>query len=74
MRHDGAMTNWEPVTVDDVRAGDHIRFRGQEFTVARVDPRFLGRDNMVCFIQDDPERWHAYPARLGDKLEVRGTA
>jgi hypothetical protein len=63
---------WQTKKVDDVQAGDDVRYAGQEFTVARVDARFLGRDNMVCLIEDTPERWHAYPAVLGGDIEVRG--
>jgi hypothetical protein len=62
--------NWTTTKVDDVQPGDVVRYAGQEFTVARVDAPFLGRDEMVCFIEDTPERWHAYPARLGDEVEV----
>jgi hypothetical protein len=62
--------NWKTTNVDDVRPGDRVRYRGSEFTVARVDPNFLGREQMVCLIEDTPERWHAYPAPLGVELEV----
>ena len=51
--------------------GDVVRYAGQEFTVARVDAPFLGRDEMVCLIEDTPERWHAYPAAVGGDVEVR---
>ena len=64
------MSSWSTITVEQVQPGQRVRFRGHEFTVSRVDQRFLGRDNMVCFVEDTPERWHAYPARLGDELEV----
>jgi hypothetical protein len=36
-----------------------------------VDAPFLGRDEMVCFIEDTPERWHAYPAPRGREVEVQ---
>ena len=63
--------DWQPKKVDEVQVGDVVRYAGQEFTVARVDARFLGRDEMVCLIEDTPERWHAYPAAVGGDLEVR---
>jgi hypothetical protein len=66
----GDAAQWVKVPVDDVRVGDHVRHRASEFDVARIDPRFMNRDEMVCFIEDTPERWHAYPARLGDEVEV----
>ena len=35
--------NWTTTKVDDVKAGDVVRYAGHEFTVARVDSPFLGR-------------------------------
>jgi hypothetical protein len=61
---------WKTKTVEDIQAGDRVRYRGSEFVVARVDAPFLGREEMVCFIEDTPERWHAYPAPLGQEVEV----
>jgi hypothetical protein len=66
---------WTSVSVGDVQAGDHIRqASGAEFDVARIQRPFLGLDNMVCFIEDTPSRWHAYPARVADEVEVRRSA
>jgi len=62
---------WQTKKVDDVEVGDVVRYAGQEFTVARVDAPFLGRDEMVCLIEDDADRWHAYPAVVGGDVEVR---
>jgi hypothetical protein len=62
--------SWKTTKVDDVQPGDVLRYAGQEFTVARVDAPFLGRDEMVCFIEDTPARWHAYPAVRGADVEV----
>jgi hypothetical protein len=62
---------WKTTSVDDVKAGDVLRYAGKEFTVARVDARFLGREEMVCFIEDTPTRWHAYPAAKGAEVEVQ---
>jgi hypothetical protein len=63
--------DWQTKKVDDVRSGDVVRYAGQEFIVARVDAPFLGRDEMVCLIEDTPDRWHAYPAAVGGEVEVR---
>jgi hypothetical protein len=62
---------WKTTSVDDVRAGDVLRYAGHEFTVARVDAPFLGVETMVCFIEDTPTRWHAYPAAKGAEVEVQ---
>ena len=65
---------WTTTSVDDVQVGDVLRYAGQEFTVARVDAPFLGRAEMVCFIEDTPTRWHAYPAAKGAEVEVQATS
>jgi hypothetical protein len=62
---------WQTTKVEDVQVGDVLRYAGQEFTVARVDAPFLGRDEMVCFIEDTATRWHAYPAVRGADVEVQ---
>ena len=62
--------SWPTAPASQVRPGDRIRHRGHEFTVARIDPRFLGRDEMICFIEDTPERWFAYPAQATADVEV----
>lgn len=65
--------DWKTKNVDDVQVGDELRYTGHEFTVARIDAPFMGRDEMVCFIEDTPARWHAYPAARGAEVEVRAT-
>ena len=62
--------DWTKVAAADVAAGDRVRHRGFEFVVGRVDRNFLGRENMVCLIEDTPERWHAYPAPVDTEVEV----
>jgi hypothetical protein len=62
---------WATVAATEVQAGDRIRHRGFEFEVGRVDANFLGREQMLCFIEDTPERWHAYPAQVTAEVEVR---
>jgi hypothetical protein len=61
---------WTTIPARDVKVGDRIRHRGDEFDVARIDARFLGTDTMICFIEDTPERWRAYPAALETAVEV----
>lgn len=61
---------WISVPVPEVRIGERIRFRNTEFDVARVDSPFLGLDQMVCFIEDSPTRWHAYPGSKAQEVEV----
>jgi len=72
VRHDlGMADEWTTVKAQDIRAGDLIRYRGSEFEVARIDTPFLGRDSMLCFIEDTPDRWHAYPTGADADVEVR---
>jgi hypothetical protein len=65
------MADWKTITAADVKPGDTVRYANQEFTVARVDSPFLGRDAMVCLIEDTPTRWHAYPASRDAAVEVQ---
>jgi hypothetical protein len=62
---------FESVGVGEVQVGDTVRYRDAVFTVARIDPKFLGMDAMVCLIEDTAERWHAYPAPADGTLERR---
>ena len=61
---------WQTVTVDQLAVGERVRYRGFEFDIARIDPKFLGRDAMVCLIEDTPTRWHAYPAGVTLDIQV----
>ena len=65
--------DWKTTSVSDVQPGNVLRYAGHEFTVARIDSPFLGVEEMVCFIEDTPDRWHAYPAARGAEVEVRVT-
>jgi hypothetical protein len=61
---------WQSIPVPEVTPGDRIRFRGTEFEVGRIDSPFLGMDQMVCFIEDTPTRWHAYPGGKAESVEA----
>jgi hypothetical protein len=64
--------SWENVPVGEVQPGSRIRLaNGVEVQVSRVDANFLGRAEMVCFIEDTPERWFAQPMRLAGTVDVR---
>ena len=63
---------WVNVPVGEVQPGSRIRTaRGVEVEVSRIDQLFLGRPEMVCFIEDTSERWFAQPMRLADTVDVR---
>jgi hypothetical protein len=64
-----------PATIkaSDVRLGDRLRGRsGAELTVTRIDEEFMGRANMLAFVEDSEEQWFKMPAlRDGDVELVR---
>jgi len=61
---------WATKTAGQVAAGDRVRVRGVEITVARVDGSFLGRDGFIAFIEDTPERWLKVPTPADAEVEV----
>jgi glutathione peroxidase len=66
-----ADAGWAPRRADEVRAGDRIRLAdGVELNVARVEPRFFGREELVCLIEDSDVRWLARPMPAADEVEV----
>jgi hypothetical protein len=62
--------NWETKPAGQVVAGDRVRVRDVEITVARVEPNFLGRDGMIAFVEDTPERWLKVPTTADAEVEV----
>jgi hypothetical protein len=60
---------WQSVTIDQLAVGDRVRYRGDEFEIARIDTAFLKIPTMVCLIEDTPQRWHAYPAQRNGEIE-----
>lgn len=61
---------WERTSADQVRPGDRIRVRGTEITVARIEESFLGRPDMMAFIEDTTERWLKVPTPPNAEIEV----
>jgi hypothetical protein len=64
------MSDWTTVRADEVAVGDRIRLYGQALAVTRVDAPFLGRENMVLFVESTPERWQCLPAGTDSEVEV----
>jgi hypothetical protein len=69
---DGDMAeSWTNVTAADVRAGDRVRLAsGVEMLVSRIETRLLGRDGLIAFIEDTPERWYKQPVPQAAEVEV----
>jgi hypothetical protein len=53
----------------DVRIGDRIRSRGLELTVSRIDRPFLGRDDMLAFVEDTELQWLKLPVAVDAEVE-----
>jgi hypothetical protein len=61
------------VKATEVQLGDRLRARsGAELTVTRIDEEFMGRADMLAFVEDSDEQWFKMPAlRDGDVELVR---
>jgi len=63
--------SWTTVPAAEVRAGDRIRLKtGFEMLVSRIEPRFLGRDGLIAFIEDTPARWYKQTLPATAEVEV----
>lgn len=65
-----ATTVWSTVPADAVRPGSRVRVRGTELVVSRIERPFLGRPEMLAFIEDTPERWLKRPVPVDSDVEV----
>lgn len=62
-----------PATVKatEVRLGDRLRARsGTELTVTRIDEGFMGRADMLAFVEDSEQRWFKMPALRDGEVEL----
>jgi hypothetical protein len=59
------------VSAREVRVGDQLRSRdGTEMTVTRIDEGFLGRPEMLAFVEDSPRKWFKMPAPGDGDVEL----
>lgn len=68
-----APEGWRPAVASEVSPGDQVRVGGDgglEVTVSRVEPSFLGRTDMIAFIEDTADRWLKVPVPGGAEVEV----
>jgi hypothetical protein len=66
--------SWTTVPATEVRAGDRIRLAtGVEMVVSRIEPRLLGRDGLMAFIEDTPARWYKQPLSETAEVQVMNT-
>ncbi|QEC47564.1 hypothetical protein FSW04_08220 [Baekduia soli] len=64
---DGART----VPATEVRPGDRITARAIDLTVTRIDRPFLGRDEMLAFVEDSDVQWIKVPVALDAEVVLR---
>jgi hypothetical protein len=63
---------WKTVKAADVRTGDAVRTKtGDVVTVSRIETSFLGRPEMLAFIEDTADRWFKQPMMSDADVEVR---
>jgi len=59
------------IMATEVRLGDRLRTRsGTEMTVTRIDEGFMGRPEMLAFVEDSEERWFKLPAIKDRSVEL----
>ncbi len=62
---------WQTRKASAVQAGQRIRTPdGAEMLASRIERPFLGRDNMLAFIEDTDDRWLKRPMPLDLDVEV----
>jgi len=62
-----------PTTIpaSEVRIGDRLRTKaGTELTVTRVDDKFMGRADMLAFVEDSAIQWLKMPAMRTGEVEL----
>lgn len=65
-----ATTVWTTTRADEVSPGQRVRVGGTELVVTRIEDPFLGRPEMLAFIEDTPERWLKRPMPVDGVVEV----
>jgi hypothetical protein len=66
-----AVPRWTTKPASEIEAGDRVRLQsGAELTATRVEETFLGREELICLIEDTPARWLAQPVTRKTAVEV----
>lgn len=63
---------WKTMPASDVEVGDRVRLEsGAEVLVSRIEPKFMGMENMIALIEDTSTRWYKQPVVQTAEVEVR---
>jgi hypothetical protein len=69
---DASSEVWVTKSAEEVLVGDVVRTpTGEVVLVSRIEDMFLGRPNMIAFIEDTPERWYKRPVVRDVDVQVR---
>lgn len=61
------------VKATEVQLGDRLRARsGDELTMALIDEEFMGRADMLAFVEDSDQQWRKLPALRDGDVELVG--
>lgn len=64
--------SWKTVRADEVSVGEVVRTSsGDVVLVSRIETSFLGRPDMLAFIEDTAERWYKRPVAVDTDVEIR---
>ena len=64
---------WSTKPAREILPGDHVSVAGgAELIVTRIEERFLGRDELLCLIEDTPARWLAQPVGAESDVKILG--
>ncbi|MDA8043785.1 MAG: hypothetical protein M0Z30_00880 [Actinomycetota bacterium] len=62
---------WQTQKASEVQPGQRVRTPdGTELTATRIEHPFLGRDQMLAFIESTDERWFKRPVPVDADVEV----
>lgn len=63
---------WKSMPASDVQVGDRVRLEsGAEVLVSRIEPKFMGMENMLALIEDTSTRWYKQPVVQTAEVEVQ---
>jgi hypothetical protein len=63
--------SWKNAKATDVVIGDVVRTQaGEVVKVSQIEANFMGREGMLAFIEDTPERWYKRPVRADADLDI----